>query len=192
MPVRILTIPFDASKDIFDDEILTKFLLNKNLVRLTPEFFMLNNRPYWTVMVEYESVVTENVSEKEGLDKVQKLLYQRLMEWRKEKAELFGYPVYIVSTNKQLFEVVIKAPKTLEELKMVNGFGKKKTDKFGAEIIAIIKEFYDKKPVTTQKTKQTRPKKVSHDKKSDEKKNDKNTDEKNDNTHQKEAKSNDK
>jgi hypothetical protein len=63
MPVRILTIPFDASKDIFDDEILTKFLLNKNLVRLTPEFFMLNNRPYWTVMVEYESVVTENVSE---------------------------------------------------------------------------------------------------------------------------------
>jgi len=46
MPVRILTIPFDASKDIFDDEILTKFLLNKNLVRLTPEFFSIQKFYY--------------------------------------------------------------------------------------------------------------------------------------------------
>jgi len=164
MPVRILTIPFDAGKDVFNDEILTKFLLNKNLVRMSPEFFMLNNRPYWTVLVEYEIVVTDNIADKEGLNKVQKLLYQRLSEWRKEKADENGHPVYIISTNKQLFDVVIKAPKTLEELKMIHGFGKKKTERFGKEIIAIVKEFYN--TTTSKKVKSSKPKtkKTTHKK----------------------------
>jgi len=36
MPIHIFTIPFDPYNEIFDDEVLAKFLLNKRATSLRP------------------------------------------------------------------------------------------------------------------------------------------------------------
>ena len=73
----------------------------------------------------------------------QKLLFERLREWRKQKAEEKRFPVYVVCNNSQLTAIVKEAPKTIEALKDINGFGKKKIEDYGKEIISIIKDFYE-------------------------------------------------
>jgi len=148
MPVRIHTIPFDLDREIFQDEDLARFLLNKRVKALRPEFFQVNGRAYWTVFVDYETVLSEHKeTDKDSLDEPQKLLFQRLREWRKETAEKAGVPVYIIATNTELMEAVRHAPTTLEALRQIRGFGKKKVEKHGKEIMGIIQAFYEKKPV---------------------------------------------
>lgn len=39
MPVHIFTVPFDPEKGVFQDDDLRKFLLNKRILALRPEFF---------------------------------------------------------------------------------------------------------------------------------------------------------
>jgi len=39
MSVRIFTIPFDPTHDLFQDDELRAFLLNKHIRTLRPEFF---------------------------------------------------------------------------------------------------------------------------------------------------------
>jgi len=146
MSIRIFTIPFDPQKGLFQDEDLSKFLLNKHIRRLQPEFFQLDGHAYWTVFVEYETVVSEDTAESDGLDTAQRLLFQRLKEWRKELAEKDGIPVFIIATNKQLLNVIKRAPVTLEALRAIHGFGNKKISRYGADLIDMIKAFYEKKP----------------------------------------------
>jgi len=147
MPVRILTIPFDAENEIFQDEELSRFVLNKRVKGMRAEFFSVNGRPFWTVFVEYETVLNERQDPEAGLDEAQRLLWQRLREWRKEKADKEGVPVYIIAKNSQLVELVHRNPPTLEALRQIRGFGKKKVDKYGKELVELIQGFYEKRPV---------------------------------------------
>ena len=148
MSVRVFTIPFDVQREIFQDEDFTRFLLNKRVKRLQPEFFQANSKAYWTVFVEYETVVVqENASDKDHLDDAQSLFMKRFRQWRKEKAEKEGIPVFIIATNKQLVDVIRHAPVSLESLRSIHGFGKKKIERYGKEIVEIVKAFYEKKPL---------------------------------------------
>ncbi|CAN2041859.1 HRDC domain-containing protein [Candidatus Magnetomoraceae bacterium gMMP-15] len=152
MSVHILTIPFDPEKEIFQDEDLTDFLLNKKIKTLRPEFFQLNGRAYWTVFVEYKTILDDKVqavkmSQSKALNDAQKLLFQRFREWRKEKAKKNGVPVFIIATNSELIEVVKRNPSTMEALRQIHGFGKKKVEQHGKDILNIIKAFYEKKTI---------------------------------------------
>lgn len=147
MPVHILTIPFDNEREVFDDEDLTKFLLNKRVKDLRPEFFQVNGNAYWTVFVDCESVAGPEKGDTDGLDQAQRLLMQRFREWRKEKAEKEGVPVFIIATNKQFVDVIKRAPGNLAALREINGFGKKKVDRYGKEVVDIVKSFYEKRPL---------------------------------------------
>lgn len=145
MPIRIFTIPFEADKAFFADDALARFLLNKQVKKMLPEFFQLNGQAYWTVFLEYESVGTLEETEKDSLDEGQRLLLKRLKEWRKEKAEKEGIPVFIIATNQQLMAVVKNRPVNLETLKDIHGFGKKKIERHGNEILHIVTSFYEKR-----------------------------------------------
>ncbi len=117
MAVRVFTIPFDPQQGIFHDEEVSKFLLNKQVSSLRPEFFLRNGEAFWTIFIEYECVLPVKYSEIDGLDEPQKLLFQRLRQWRRERAEQEGIPVFIIANNRELLELVNKAPKTLEALR---------------------------------------------------------------------------
>lgn len=137
-------MPFDAQQEVFHDEDLQKFLLNKQVKNIRPEFFSQNGRAYWTVYVEYDLVLKDPSREAEALDEPQRLLFQRLREWRREKAEQQGIPVFLIAKNRELLALVHQTPKTVEALRDIHGFGKKKIDRYGQDILDLIRSFYEK------------------------------------------------
>jgi superfamily II DNA helicase RecQ len=143
---KIITIPFDRQKKGFDEEILTRFVINKHVTFHRSEFFQDGEDTFWTVFLEYDPLL-EKTGDKEtiALNEPQKLLWERLRAWRKEAAEKNGVPVFIIATNRELADVTKQAPVTLEALKQIKGFGKGKIEKYGRDIIAMISAFYSEK-----------------------------------------------
>lgn len=144
MPFKIITIPFEGEKDGFIEEDLNKFCLNKKIKNYQTQFFTTGDKVYWTVFLEYDDVLeTEKIED--GFTESERLLYQRLREWRKERAEKAGVPVYIVANNSELKELIKRSPKTIETLKSIRGFGRKKIEKYGKELTELIGNFYTAK-----------------------------------------------
>ena len=143
MKIKILTIPFDDNSEGFNDEPVNKFCLNKRVHKIETEFFYGNNKIYWTVAVIYDEVVKPSEKIKEPLSNSQKLLLKRLKEWRKQKAQKEGFPVFLVTNNAQLEQIIKEKCVTLEHLKTIKGIGKSKIDKYGKEITEIVKNFYE-------------------------------------------------
>ncbi len=67
-------------------------------------------------------------------------LVQALIDWRREKYQKENVPAYIILHQKTLLAIADIAPTTKEELLAVKGFGKSKCDKYGDEILEIIRK----------------------------------------------------
>lgn len=67
-------------------------------------------------------------------------LLQKLKEWRKEKAETEGIPVFRVFSNAVLEAIAQFKPIDKEALFLIKGIRDRKYDKYGKDILALIKE----------------------------------------------------
>lgn len=67
-------------------------------------------------------------------------IYKDLKEYRLNKSKKEGIPPYCVYTNRELENIINSMPKTLDELKTINGFGTVKCEKYGRDIIKIVKK----------------------------------------------------
>ena len=142
MPYRVITLPFDPERELFDEKPLNDFCLNKQVVSQWVEFFHQNGRSYWSIFLEYESLQEAKRPEEEiDLNGFQKLLFQRLREWRKELAEKQGVPVYVIADNRMLKTLAVDQPKSLESMKEIKGMGGKKIEKYGKTLLDIIQTF---------------------------------------------------
>jgi ATP-dependent DNA helicase RecQ len=68
-------------------------------------------------------------------------LREHLRAWRIKKAKELGMPAYIVMNDNSLDALCRVRPATAGQLMNVLGFGEKKVEKFGAEILAELKRF---------------------------------------------------
>ncbi|MGK5626914.1 ATP-dependent DNA helicase UvrD2 [Streptomyces sp. URMC 123] len=64
-------------------------------------------------------------------------LYERLREWRMEQAKELGQPAYCVFTDKTLMAIAEAVPATESELAGISGVGRRKLDRFGADVLAL-------------------------------------------------------
>ena len=145
MPFKIITVPFDREKACFLEEELNKFCLNKTILSYKAEFFQNCTGAYWSVFLGYEQVLEAGDPGNSQLNALQQLLLTRVKEWRKQKTEETGVPVYVIGTNKQAIDLVKKAPRTIEAMKSIEGFGKKKIESFEKELVSLIRDFYEAK-----------------------------------------------
>ena len=67
-------------------------------------------------------------------------LYQKLKTWRKAQAEEEKLPAFCIFSNQVLEGIVKKRPQIKEELLNIKGFGEKKFEKYGKQILGIILE----------------------------------------------------
>lgn len=67
-------------------------------------------------------------------------LAQALVEWRREKYQKDNVPAFMILHQKTLLAIADLAPTTKEELLSVKGFGKSKCDKYGDEILDVIRQ----------------------------------------------------
>ncbi len=71
-------------------------------------------------------------------------VYQALKSYRYEKSREEGIKPYYIYNNAQLEDIIRVAPKSLEELKTISGFGDVKCQKYGNDIINILSENINK------------------------------------------------
>ena len=84
MAFAIITIPFNPATKSFHPDELNRFCLNKKIVAKKIEFFKDGEVVYWSVFLEYETVLEETGKETSGLTQAGKLCYEKLRAWRKE------------------------------------------------------------------------------------------------------------
>lgn len=143
MAIKIFTIPFDAKEQVFNEEDLQAFLVNKKITAVKSEFFQQNGNAFWTVFIDFEPVFEKK--QMPVFSEPERILYEKLQQWRKSRAETDGLPVFLIATNSELAQLVSRAPKTLDGLAAIKGFGKKKCAKYGKDILKIINSFYERK-----------------------------------------------
>jgi superfamily II DNA helicase RecQ len=149
--IRIFTLKFKDSVESFDDSVITDFFSDKEIKKWEAHFFERKAGNYWTIVVEYESLISQsnvipskkNVKKNEGYKELLKEqdwpLFNRLRDWRGEKGKSDGVPPYIIFTNLQLGQLTVKKPLSLNAFQEIEGVGDVKKKKYGNEIIQIIK-----------------------------------------------------
>jgi len=150
MLIRTFTLSFDPHLPGFDDRDLREFLVGRRILDIRDHFFTCHQMPYWSVMVLYEpasegeelpkakSENAERFKYRNQLSEKQKTIFDALRDWRNEKGKSESVPPYIICTNEQLAEILVRGPSNLEDLKAIAGFGESRIRKYGPEILELI------------------------------------------------------
>ena len=129
------------------------FLADKKIIRWENNFFQQKGSPYCAVLLEYEPEipVEERGPDKKALksrDSYKELLQQkdwpffnRLREWRGEASNREGVSHFVIFTNKELAQIAVTRPGSLNALQQIEGVGVRKLEKYGKEIIKMVKSF---------------------------------------------------
>jgi ATP-dependent DNA helicase RecQ len=164
--MKCKTFKIQLSKDDggFEEARFNKFL-DTVIVRQT--FAEVVSGEYWSILVFYEEAGTvfrgsENISppsttktslsnpksaaekpanESEVLSAEQERKFNALKNWRNERAAADGVPPYLIAQNDSLMQIA-SADKieNAEDLMNIKGFGEKRAQKYGEEILRILSE----------------------------------------------------
>jgi len=66
-------------------------------------------------------------------------VFERLRAWRLQRSQRDSVPAYVVFTDATLEAVAERGPGTLAELATINGVGAVKLDRYGAEVLALLR-----------------------------------------------------
>lgn len=77
-------------------------------------------------------------SEIQPLDSGEQEIYKALAEWRTRKSNEENLAPFIIAHNSWLTQIVKMRPKILKDLNAIKGFGERRINKYGKEIIAIV------------------------------------------------------
>lgn len=80
---------------------------------------------------------------------INSLLWDALRNKRRELAERQDVPPYIIFHDACLMSMMEHKPSTLEQLSRLPGVGERKLELYGAQFLAIIREFGEANPATT-------------------------------------------
>jgi translin len=94
-----------------------------------------------SVMQEEDIPFEESVQQDEPvLDESQIIIYEALSKWREHKASEENLSPYVIARNSWLKEIIKLQPSTPKELMVIKGFGERRANKYGKDIISIIRK----------------------------------------------------
>jgi ATP-dependent DNA helicase RecQ len=62
-----------------------------------------------------------------------------LRAWRRDTAQSHGVPSYVIFHDATLMEIASRAPASLDELATISGIGAKKLERYGPELLALLR-----------------------------------------------------
>lgn len=74
-----------------------------------------------------------------GLSEPERVLFNTLREWRSRKAHEEGVPPYLIFSNREFLEIVRKRPESPTALGNLNGIGRGKVQRYGAEVLPLVR-----------------------------------------------------
>ncbi|WP_089874001.1 HRDC domain-containing protein [Epilithonimonas hungarica] len=99
---------------------------------------------YWSVLVYYQEKSKQtnsnkvSVSSEEELSEEEKIIYNKLKDWRFEKSKELDQPPYIIFHNTHLMSIAKFKPYNLRDLEQISGLGESKIKRYGTEIIEVL------------------------------------------------------
>lgn len=90
-----------------------------------------------------------SVNEAQALTIQHEELYNQLKKWRTAKASEHDWPVYMVLPTETIVQLSNLLPVTARELKEIKGFGKKKMELYGLEIVEMVAAYRQSKGIET-------------------------------------------
>ncbi len=119
---------------IFSNEVLKQIIQNNPKSKEE----LLNIKGIGKVKVDkYGDEILEVISRNDPKEK----LHLALTEYRYNKSKEEEIQAYMVFTNDVLNQIVEKGPKNVDELIIIKGLGKVKIDKYGNDILEIVKKY---------------------------------------------------
>lgn len=80
-------------------------------------------------------------------------LFKKLAEWRNAKAKETGMPAYVIMQQKALLGMVNLLPDDAEALEAIPYFGRKGVEKYGLELLGIIRRYMKEENLQRSDTK---------------------------------------
>ncbi|MDB5175286.1 MAG: helicase [Candidatus Saccharibacteria bacterium] len=84
--------------------------------------------------IEDQPVVEETVADVV----IDEALFEKLKDWRFQRAKADGVPAFMIAHNATLTAVVLERPVSTQQLLQVPGFGSRKAEAYGADIVKIV------------------------------------------------------
>ena len=84
-------------------------------------------------------------------------LRRYLQEWRRETARREGVSAFVVMYDSTLDDLCLVEPQSLSELRKVSGFGQKKVEAYGEQILDVLRKFRDGARATSGTSKISKP-----------------------------------
>ena len=120
---------------------IIKNLLELKYIDLKPgtySMLILNNRSIKVLKSEEKVFMKLEKMEDEVINKD---IYNALKSWRKIKAIKENIRPYIIFSDRTLIDISNIKPENKESLMNIRGMGEKKLQKYGEEILELIREF---------------------------------------------------
>lgn len=92
----------------------------------------------------------------DGIYEIDSVLLGRLKALRSRLAAEAKMPAYIIFTDTALRDMCVKLPKTADELLNVSGIGKTKQQRYGSQVLEIIKSYLKENPDSAPKAQTSR------------------------------------
>lgn len=143
MKVKILKVRITDKFQNMDEAVLNDYLERYEIIDLNTQLVQ-GDVNFWSVFINYEEKQIKstsnkaNVNAEELLSEEEAVIYDKMKNWRAEKARESQLPPYIIFHNAHLVAIAKHKPSNFEDLENVKGLGKSKIEKFGVEIIEVL------------------------------------------------------
>lgn len=143
MRVKVLKVRITDKFQNMDEAVLNDYLERYEIIDLNVQLIQ-GDINFWSVFINYEEKQIKstsnkaNVNAEELLSEEETVIYDKLKNWRAEKARESQLPPYVIFHNAHLVAIAKHKPGNFEDLENVKGLGKSKIEKFGVEIIEVL------------------------------------------------------
>lgn len=126
-----------------DETLVNNFLSRYDVVNMNSKLVQ-DEINYWSVLIYYQEKSKQsgsskmNISSEEELSEDEKIIYNKLKNWRYEKSKELHQPPYIIFHNTHLMSIAKFKPYNLQDLEQINGLGESKIKRYGIEIIEVL------------------------------------------------------
>ena len=151
MLIKIFTIEFNAQSKSFDDAEIVAFLKDKVLLSVKDYLIEEGGKKFLAVVITFsvkeqrELIGAKNVGQSKDWEKLINVdnqpLFEALKNWRRDESKRQGLPPFIIFTNKQLADITVMGPKTLNHLSQVDGVGPQKLNRYGDLILSLVERY---------------------------------------------------
>jgi len=148
MDVRVLTLRYQEGLQGFPEGALRQATAGREVLEVREHFFLHGNVPHLALLLLLGDAPTDGYklrdpnapNPEDSLPEDRRPAYRELKRWRNERAKADGKPAYAVARNAQLADIVRRAPKSLAELKEVEGIGEAFCRDYGQSLLELVRD----------------------------------------------------